>query len=125
MEVYGQIEKKELYERKVESYTKMKRTGFAIAGIGTVATTFGIMQLSRATWETTNTATGTQTTSSSPEAVQGSVGVLIGIPALVTGTVLGIIGATKSKSYNKKLQRLNVGVNYMPQNKGLVITYRF
>ena len=118
---FGQIEQRELYQRKVESYTKMKRTGFTIAGIGTVVTAYGVIQLSRATWETT----GTQTTSNDPEALQGSVGLLVGIPAVITGTVLGIVGSAKSKSYNKKLQRLNVGINYTSQNTGLVLTYRF
>lgn len=122
---FGQIDNKQLYEQKVHSFTKMKRTGVSLTVAGVASTILGIVMVSNAEWETQSSSYGSSTTSNDPNAIVGSLLIGAGVGLTVPGVILGVIGNNKSKEYNEKLQRLNVGINYKPNNKGLVFSYRF
>jgi hypothetical protein len=119
-------DRRELYERKIVTYTKMKKTGWTVAAVGTGATIIGIIMISNAEWETTTNSYGqTQTTTSDPEGVVGILGVSLGIPAAVAGAVFGIIGAKKQNQYMGKLERLDIGYRKYNDYNSIRLTYRF
>lgn len=122
---FGQIDNRQLYEQKVQSFTKMKRTGLSLTVAGVASTIIGSVMVSNAEWESQSSSTGTSVTSNDPNAIVGSLLIGAGIGITVPGIILGTIGNNKSKEYNEKLQRLDVGINYKPNNKGLAISYRF
>lgn len=122
---FGQIDNRQLYEQKVQSFTKMKRTGLSLTISGVASTIIGIVMVSNAEWETQSSAYGSSTTSNDPNAIVGSLLIGAGVGLTVPGIILGTIGNNKSKEYNEKLRRLDVGINYKPNNKGLSFSYRF
>ena len=115
-----------LYERKIVSYTKLKKTGWTLAGAGAVSTILGIVLIQNADWDTTTNSYGQQqSTSSDPAAFAGVLGITIGIPATITGIILGSIGNKKQKQYMYKLERLNFGYQRNDDFNSLRLTYRF
>jgi len=99
-----------LYERKVEKYTKLKRTGTTLGIAGGALTVVGVILMSNANWHTDTNAYGqTQTTTDDPQGVLGLVSVLVGVPMAGTGVVLGIIGGKKQRHYQRKLDNLSAG----------------
>lgn len=114
-----------LYQQKVESYKKMKNTGIGLTIGGIASTMIGIALVSSAEWETTSTEYGTNTTSSDPAAFGGLLLIGGGVSVSIPGIILTSIGGKKSKEYQSKLERLDVGINYQPTNKGLILSYRF
>jgi len=125
--VHAQVDDREHYLRKVESYTKLKQisTSCAIAGAGAVVA--GGIMISNAEFETHYIPDGSSYTvqTGGPNINSSILTVMLGVTAMVPGTILGLISNRKAKEYNKKLQQLHFGVNYLPQNKGITITYRF
>jgi hypothetical protein len=123
---FSQISKEELYQHKIETYTSLKKTGITFIGIGGGTTLLGTILLSTAEWETETSPTGqTSTSTSDGSGVFGAVLILVGVPSLITGTVLAIVGNSKTNEYKEKLDRIHVGLNYTPTNKGMKFTYRF
>lgn len=115
----------ELYQQKVYSYTKMKKTGIGLTIGGIASTVIGVALVSSAEWETTTDQYGTTTTSDDPRAFGGLLLIGGGISVSVPGIILTSIGSKKSKEYQRKLERLDLGINYKPNNKGVMLTYRF
>jgi len=119
-------DRRALYERKIVTYTKMKKTGWTLAAVGTAMTVAGIVMINSAEWDTTTNSYGqTQTTTSDPEGIIGILGVSFGIPVGVAGVVLGIIGAKKQNQYMGKLERLDLGYQKYNDYNSLTLTYRF
>jgi len=115
-----------LYERKIVSYTKMKRAGWITAAAGTGVTLIGIALMNSAEWETTTNSYGQpQTTTSDPQGVVGVLGVAFGIPAAVAGVVIGIIGAKKQNEYMGKLERLDMSFYQQNDYNTVKLVYRF
>lgn len=93
----AQLDKKILYERKVESYTKMKSTSLTLCFFGGALTSMGIVLVSSAEWK----KQGTNYTSSDLNAVSGVLCLFAGVPIVVTGIVLRSVGVKKVKEYQK------------------------
>lgn len=117
--------RRELYSRKFQSYTKMKKTGIGLGLAGGVLTVAGALMISSADWETTTSNGSTNVTTDDSEGAAGLAMVIIGVPLSVTGTVLGLIGGAKANSYRRKLEGLSVNVNYGQNHRGLALVYRF
>ncbi len=117
--------KRELYERKVASYTKMKSTGWTVAGIGGGMTILGIVLMSNGTCETTTNSNGYQTSTCDATASAGILGVVVGIPATIAGIVIGSVGSRKQKEYMGKLERLKFSYNKIDNYNLVSLSYRF
>ena len=120
---YVQSKEQRLYMKKVERFQKMKRTGLTLMGIGAVTTVVSGILVSKGEFEY-NPVTG-QNEAQDSNATFGVLGLMVGIPAFGTGSVLTIIGNNKSKSYQRKLE--NVTAGYWKQGKcqGLSVAIRF
>lgn len=115
-----------LFAEKIATYTKMKKVGVGLGLAGGVLSISGALLVSSADWETTTGYNGTTNkTTTDSEGVTGLLMLVVGIPLAATGIVLGSIGSHKVKSYQQKLDRLSVKVDYGWHNRGLVLTYRF
>lgn len=123
---YKHQERREaLYERKVASYTKMKRVGTSLGLAGGVLTVSGIALVSSANWETHTYNGNTSTTTTDSEGITGLLMLVVGVPLAVTGIVLGTIGARKTKSYQERLNKLSFNLDCSPNKTGVAFTYRF
>lgn len=115
-----------LYERKIVTYTKMKKTGWTVAAVGTGVTILGVILINSADWETTTNMYGqSQTTTDDPAGVLGIVGVTIGIPSAIAGVVIGIIGGSKQNEYMHKLERLDMSFQKQSDINMFRLAYRF
>jgi len=59
------------------------------------------------------------------ELIAGCVLVVVGTGLLAGGTVMHVIGNSKIKQYQEKLEGLKVGLYCTPKQAGLTFTYRF
>jgi len=122
--VVAQSGSKALYLRKVESYHKMKNTGTALGVAGGILTITGIVLVSDADWHKQTYGAANYTTADS-KGVVGVLSIVVGIPMVVGGIVLGSVGSRKMKEYQQKLYGLSFNPIYTPQQRGIVLTYRF
>src|SRR4030042_1036420 len=107
---YGQLttEQKIHYEQKIESYERMqKASGGLIAG-GAVATIGGLFLMFKG--DTQHTVD------------LGEIVVTLGGGLIVTGIIFAIVGKRKVKQYKEKL---DLGIIYNDEMKGITLTYRF
>lgn len=118
-------DKRTLYERKVESYTKLKRTGLTLATVGGGLTVAGVVLVASVDWETIQNNGTTTFNTNDKKGIVGIYALLGGLPMLVTGIILERIGNHKVNEYSEKLYRLNLSMDYKPNYKGLTLTYRF
>ena len=115
------------YQQKIESYTKLKRTGIGLGLAGGVLSVTGIVMVSNADWETTPNSYGggSSKTTNDSEGVTGVLMLLVGVPLAATGIVLGSIGSSKVRKYREKLEDVSLNIDYSQQNKGFTLCYRF
>ncbi|NJN27005.1 MAG: hypothetical protein HC819_14025 [Cyclobacteriaceae bacterium] len=118
----NEFDKRDLYERKIESYGKMKKTGGKLAAIGGAATIVGIILVSSADWETD--AYGNTQTSDAGGAV-GLLTIMVGVPTAITGIVLGAVGKNKQNQYVEKLNRLDLTFHRNNDFNSIRLVYRF
>lgn len=115
-----------LYESKITSYTKMKKTGSGLGIAGGALSIVGVGLVSSAEWETTTNSYGNSTTTTADaEGVAGVIMLAVGIPMMVTGIVLNRIGNRKVRSYQEKLDRISFNMDYTPNRKGFALVYKF
>jgi hypothetical protein len=116
----------EFLQKKVHTYRKMQTTGFVLLGTGSVTTLTGIIMISSADWYTTTDYNGkTTTTTDDPIGFAGMGVTIVGVALLASGTVFAIIGSSKTKSYQKKLQNLSIVPAISPKQAGFQLTYKF
>jgi hypothetical protein len=116
---------KDLFESKVERYSKMKKNGLTMGIIGGVSTMAGIIMMSNADWEKETTATGVNYNTND---ASGGAGILltgVGVPLVITGIILGAIGNKKEKEYKGKLDNLSFQIKSTPQVTGFSLVYNF
>ncbi len=118
-----------LYMKKVVSYDKMKRGGIGLAVGGTLITGLGTFLLAdyvnKTINETYNDFYDVYTDDQLEfQRLMGIAATSLGITALGGGITLWVIGASKSKSYNDKLNSLtfNLSPGYRQQ---FSLAYRF
>ena len=117
--------KEALYQRKVESYTKMKKTGIVMGVSGSGMILLGSIMASAADWEQYSTSTSSGATTNDPVGIAGVFLIVVGVPLAVTGIVLGAVGSKKQKYYSGMLENLSLNISTSPQQTGLTLTYRF
>lgn len=115
-------DEKALYVQKYEKFKRMRNTGIPMMIVGGVMSVVGISQMASA--EYTTDMYGNKT-SDDPAAVRGAMLFLIGAPVCGTGTVLTIIGSSRMKKYNQKLEGLSLNLKTAPMQAGLALTYKF
>ncbi|UXP33533.1 hypothetical protein N6H18_06145 [Reichenbachiella agarivorans] len=115
---------KQYAANKVAQFGKLKRTGFTMLGVGGAVTIVSIVVIARADWYE-DPYTGTYTTDdvSAAYAILGTV--YVGVPLIIGGTVLSIIGNYKEKSYMRKFENLDVSYFKMEDAHGLRLAYSF
>ncbi|MBU2916076.1 MULTISPECIES: hypothetical protein [Reichenbachiella] len=110
--------------RKVEQYSKLKRTGFTMLGGGVLASLIGAGLIASSDWEK-DPYTGQYYTDSS-NAGYGIIAIVYaGIPLIAGGTTLAIIGNYKEKSYMRKLDNLSASYFNKQGAHGMRLTYAF
>ena len=117
---------KDLFESKVERYSKIKRNGITMGIIGGTVTTIGVILLDQA--ETTRISeTGeiyTETNSSGVIGL-GAIATVAGVPLFIAGAILGVIGNKKEKEYKGKLDNLSFNIKSTPEMAGISLVYNF
>ncbi|MBI9063705.1 MAG: hypothetical protein JEZ14_17120 [Marinilabiliaceae bacterium] len=115
-----------MYQSKVQSYTKMKKTGSTMAIVGGGLTVVSTVLLASADWEKTETYTGeTQYNTTDGSGVLGIVGLVIGVPMAVTGIILNSVGNRKMKYYQDKLSNVKLSSFQQGQQAGITLAIKF
>lgn len=117
--------KTNLYQSKIESYTKMKKTGGTLGVVGGGLTVLGVALVASADWETTTDDYGYETSTTDGAGVIGILSLSVGVPMAITGIILNSIGNRKILEYSKKLENVDVGYFKQGQQKGLSLAIRF
>jgi len=123
----GQDAYKQLYEKKVKSYSKMRSTGGTLAIIGAVFTAAGTALLCTVPDYTYDdySITPTNEDEVALQVLGGVVGLGVGIDMLTAGIIVGSIGSHKYKQYKSKLDNLSMHIICSPKQQGFMLTYRF
>lgn len=119
-QVFAQLdERKVFYLKKIETYKRMRNTGFIMTGIGLLGTIGGIVIIN-------DESNKSQYGYYDEQRLQtGVICFLLGIPLTAGGTVLGLIGTHKVIKYNQKLDNLSLNINYGAYQRGLTLRYKF
>ena len=115
-----QVEKKQLYQHKVETYTTMRSAGIGLTFGGTILTIVGISSMSNALSADPNLLTDEM-------ASKYTVGALcagLGMTAAGGGIVLWAIGSSKKNYYSQRLNSVSFNINPNPYHLAS-LTYRF
>jgi hypothetical protein len=127
----GQIDYQKLYEQKIQTYTRMKTTGWTMTGIGSgfaIAGAVLIGTIPDSYWNNKVYDDDDYTEEERRNDTQLLAGVIfaaVGVGLLAGGITVGSIGSHKVTSYKTKLNNLSVGVMCTPRKQGLTLTYRF
>lgn len=116
LQTFGQDE---LYQSKVESYKHMTHVGTSVAILGFIATACGGYTYTQGINNMRYEPTMEQGT------IQYGVGIgtmIIGGSIFLTGAIIGNIGSNNMKKYQKKL---DIGILYDKNAKGLILSYKF
>lgn len=100
----------------------MKNTGSSLTTLGTMAAGGGVFLLVSGSKK----VNGQYNTDPNFTKIYGGIILLeLGVGSFVTGIVLFSVGNRKGNEYNQKLRNLSVGFNYVPENNGVSLVYRF
>lgn len=121
----AQIKEENLYKSKVEKYTKLKKTGFTMGIVGGAATIGGVVLVNKADWSTDHYNSGVSYNTEDGSGVAGVVLLVVGVPLTIAGLILGGVGNSKAKKYQKKLDGLSINATSTSQMTGLRLTYNF
>ncbi len=114
------------YQSKVQSYTKMKRTGSTLAIVGAGVSVVSTILVASADWEETEDYNGqTQYNTTDGSGALGIVGLVIGVPMAVTGIILNSVGNRKLKYYQEKLDNVKLTSFHQGQQNGITLAIRF
>ncbi len=117
--------RRNLYQSKIESYTKLKKAGNTIGIVGGGLTLMGVALATSANWETTTDEYGFQTVNTNTSGAIGVLSICFGVPLAITGIVLNSNGKRKVAEYTKKLENIDVGYYEQGLQKGLTLAIRF
>jgi hypothetical protein len=121
--LFAQKDYRQLYERKVHSYTKMNTIGWVMIGTGGGMTLGGgILMASLSDSPSSNP--GYFNSNEELKATEASYLITIGIGMIAGGLVFKSIGARKALYYKNKLKNLSMGIVCGPDKRGLKLTYR-
>ncbi len=117
--------RRNLYQSKIESYTKLKKAGNTIGIVGGGLTLMGVALATSANWETTTDEYGFQTINTNSSGAIGVLSLCFGVPLAITGIILNSNGKRKVAEYTKKLENIDVGYYEQGLQKGLTLAIRF
>lgn len=120
-------QKKAIYQKKVISFSKMKRTGVGLTIGGAILTVGGIaLMVDGAKQANHYDSYNSYSTSDDPtgEFVLGYLATCIGVGATSGGIVLWSIGGSKARSYQKKLNSVSLNLN-PGKHQMFSLAYRF
>lgn len=129
MPAFAQRDPQQLYERKIESFTKMRNGGTAMACIGAGLATAGavmIATLPDGYWSVEEDYyygddDDIYGANDDVKAVFGVISIGVGIGLLAGGITMSSIGSHKIKQYKGKINSLSFGI----KNQGFTLTYKF
>ena len=114
------------YQSKVQSYTKMKRTGSTLAIVGAGVSVVSTILVASADWEETEDYNGqTQYNTTDGSGALGIVGLVIGVPMAVTGIILNSVGNRKLKYYQEKMDNVKLTSFHQGQQNGITLAISF
>ena len=121
----NQESKKSLYERKVISFTKMKKTGMNLTFGGALLTAGGVALMINGVERMDGyNSYNSNSNAGDGEFFLGYAAFLIGGSATTGGIVLWAIGGSKKKSYQRKLNSLSFNLNPGPR-QAFTLAYKF
>jgi len=110
---------REKYEDKIYSYQIMEKAGTHLAIAGGLITAAGVFVLS-------NTSSGPDVNNSNDS--KKLLGVLLvgkGIPVTILGLVFRTVGINAQRKYERKIDRLSIGLLPTPKAGAITLTFRF
>lgn len=114
------------FENKVESFSRMKKTGSTLGFIGGGLTITGIILVSSADWsEETDIYGNTQYQTNDAGGPLGILALCTGVPLAITGIVLNSVGNRKMKEYSRKLENIDMSYFQHGQQKGVSLSITF
>lgn len=117
----------QLYERKVETFTKVRNGGYAMTGIGAGLATTGavlLVSLPGDYWLNDEYDYGAEDEMNSVDDYKAFFGILsigVGVGLLAGGITMSSIGSRKIKYYQGKAGTLSYGI----KGGGLTLTFKF
>jgi hypothetical protein len=120
-------QKKSLYQKKVISFTKMKRTGVGLTIGGALLTVGGIAMMVSSDYNAYDSNMYDYSATSDDGAgewILGYVTTCVGVGATTGGIVLWSMGGSRVRSYQKKLNSLSLNLN-PGQYQMFSLAYRF
>jgi hypothetical protein len=129
--LYAQVDKQNLYQHKVEVYTKMKNAGWTMTGFGgglIITGTILVATLPGGYWYDYDDTYYSSDNSEPGDDVKAFAGILsigLGVGLLAGGITLGSIGTHKVRQYQSKLNGLSLNPIITPDVQGLSLVYRF
>lgn len=123
----GQVisdQQKDLYQKKVYKFKKMKSTGVAITFGGAILTAGGIAMMIKGADEYVNNDSYSSTDLYPTSFYVGYIGAILGGAATTGGIVMWSIGGSKARSYSKRLNSLSLNLNPAPKQM-ISLSYRF
>ncbi|HPE77319.1 MAG TPA: hypothetical protein PLC80_14595 [Draconibacterium sp.] len=123
----GQVlsdQQKDLYQKKVYKFKKMKSTGVAVTFGGAILTAGGIAMMIKGADEYVNNDSYSSTDLYPTSFYVGYIGAILGGAATTGGIVMWSIGGSKARSYSKRLNSLSLNLNPAPKQM-ISLSYRF
>jgi hypothetical protein len=130
--IMGQNDYKQIYEKKIHSFSKMRNAGWTMTGVGGgLAFTGTVMLVSipgsywNNSYEYDSSNDVTDYNNDTFKAIGGIICIGVGIGLLAGGITMGSISSHKVRSYQKKLDNLSIGMICTPNRQGFSLVYRF
>jgi len=120
---YSQLSKQDklFYEQKISSYNGMSSTGVGLIVVGLAGTIAGVALAATGMTNFKSDDLDKITKGVQQEAWGYTIGAA-GLTMFITGIVLNSVGSRKEREYQ---QKLDLGIIYNKEAKGLMLTYRF
>lgn len=116
---------KALYEQKVIKYTKMKKTGTALAVLGGILFTTGTIVMLNSSVTTIEDGYGHTETYTEGAPYFGAAVFVLGMGGLGAGIPLAIVGSKSKRKYEARVEALSFRIQANPKYSGLTLAYRF
>lgn len=120
----------ELYQYKINKYSKMRNTGTVLGVGGGILTVVGIVLVSNADWDQQTTSdeygnTNSNYNTTSGSGIAGVFCIVGGVSIGTVGIIIGTIGSKSVKKYQAKMKNVSFNFNCTPKQQGFVLSYRF
>jgi len=122
--VKGQTDERQLYKRKIATYSKTKNTGSILLFSGLISSVVGIALVASAVNGDEKDAFGEPVVDETQIQI-GTYAMGFGVDMIIGGVILKSVGNRKVKQYQQKLNNLSAGIRINPEAKGFALVYRF